>query len=36
MTEKPKTASNLVAWQRLDLVMEVYKLSQNFPQELYG
>ena len=34
----PKPHRNLVAWQKgMDLVMEVYKLTQNFPErELYG
>ena len=33
-----KPHRNLVAWQKgMDLVMEVYKLTQNFPErELYG
>ena len=33
-----KPHRNLVAWQLgMDLVMEVYKLTQNFPErELYG
>jgi four helix bundle protein len=33
-----KPHRNLVAWQKgMDLVMEIYKLTQNFPErELYG
>ena len=33
-----KPHRNLVAWQKgMDLVMEVYKLTQDFPErELYG
>jgi hypothetical protein len=33
-----KPHRNLVAWQKgMDIVMEVYKLTQNFPErELYG
>ena len=34
----PKPHRNLIAWQKgMDLVMEVYRLTQNFPErELYG
>jgi four helix bundle protein len=34
----PKPHRNLVAWQKgMDLVMAIYKLTQNFPErELYG
>jgi four helix bundle protein len=36
--KNPKPHRNLVAWQKsLDLVMQVYKLTQDFPErELYG
>jgi four helix bundle protein len=36
--KSPKPHRNLVAWQKgMDLVMEVYKLTENFPErELYG
>jgi four helix bundle protein len=36
--KSPKPHRNLVAWQKgMDLVMEVYKLTRNFPErELYG
>ena len=38
MVKNPKPHRNLVAWQKgMDLVMEVYKLTQDFPaRELYG
>jgi four helix bundle protein len=38
MSKDPKPHRNLVAWQKgMDLVVEVYKLTQNFPgREIYG
>ncbi len=38
MVKNPKPHRNLVAWQKgMDLVMEVYKLTRDFPdRELYG
>jgi len=38
MEKSPKPHRNLVAWQKgLDLVMEVYKLTGDFPdKERYG
>jgi four helix bundle protein len=38
MSKDPKPHRNLVAWQKgMDLVMEVYKLTRDFPErELYG
>jgi four helix bundle protein len=38
LNSSPKPHRNLVAWQRgMDLVLEMYKLTSNFPdKEIYG